>query len=910
MSEQLIWIAVEFTRAGFHFIWEGAVIGLVASFLAYYLRKQPAKRHAVLLAAMVLLAACIPVNLAILAPSKAPTANSIAEYRAENPEPVAQTPASVPADWGAAPSVPVAVSAAADERIAARRAHETTLAKFAPFVLGVYLIGLVVMSVRLGFAFVHSRRLRANSKPIDEPAWIDALERICKKLQLKSKPAIAWSKDVAAPMVIGIVKPIVLLPISLSLKLSTEQAESILAHELAHLRRLDPWILAFQRIVETLLFFHPAVWWISKQLEKAREEACDDLVVESGACPADYAETLLLCSQFRLESGDVGPLELAATGAPLKERILRLLGQADDNGLRPSRYGWLVVGATALVVVVAAIAIPASSWRDREEARWIEQLGAGDPATVGAAIDKLVNRGPDVAPKLIPLLARGGSDLAALKVLEQLATEPKVQQLLIETASTQPYNPRHCALVALGKSGNRDHAKFIARYLSESPISAMHGLRELGGPEAAEQLHLAFDHIPTDRWFILAGILGDLEYPSSLDVLKQRLSDVILPPTDEFPPATAPSFARAIQKLETNSNDRRVRHHSFSQGQHFAYPYDEPGTPKTFSVTQPADHFIELPEVDPTTDAGRVAIFETLRDETDGPGFTIDGDHVVAFNGLSVAPLWPEGRPYPGTVSDYVSSNPHWILRDQVLGWQTDGNVEDGPVEHSSVMPIPADGLVVGITPDDHLMILNLERTSEAPTYTIGIQRLDPSYQLVSAGKETGPGIHFGQKRGLPLVDHRKQLKDTAFRLDIARLGTVTEELLEDPGGVPYLALETDGLAWSLLVPGASHFLMVENRGVWDDAELTVETLEQATRGAAPLAADQTPFVDNGALHHRFSTANVDREFAFAIQMPNGESVAGVFQVSSFNLTMLERPGARLLYKFLPNASARAVFED
>ncbi|MFT5466325.1 MAG: beta-lactamase regulating signal transducer with metallopeptidase domain [Verrucomicrobiales bacterium] len=301
MTERFQDIAVNFTQAAAHFLWQGAAIGLIAWALAKAFRGRPNQRHTVHLLALGALAVCLPINLAFLS-SDAPTAAMVEVLPAENSatQPILDGIALTPGSAAAGPPIPATVE------IQPAKTQIDWWSAASPWVVSAYLLGLCLMSLRLWFSFAHVRKLRSDADPVEEPEWSRALVRLCERFNLRTAPALKWSARVAGPVVIGLIKPAILLPISLSLQLSMRQAEIVLAHELAHLRRRDPWIVIFQRVVETILFFHPAMWWVSRQLEKAREEACDDLVVSKGTDPADYAEALVRCSELRLAESATG----------------------------------------------------------------------------------------------------------------------------------------------------------------------------------------------------------------------------------------------------------------------------------------------------------------------------------------------------------------------------------------------------------------------------------------------------------------------------------------------------------------------------------------------------------------------------------------------------------------------------
>jgi hypothetical protein len=142
-----------------------------------------------------------------------------------------------------------------------------------------------------------------------------------------------------------------LLPVSALAGLSPQQLEAILAHELAHIRRHDYLVNLLQTLVETLLFYHPAVWWLSHRIRIERENCCDDLAVSLCGDPYAYARALADLEALR---GDAGRLALAVTGGSLLHRVRRLLGAPSHDSRGP---GW--PAATAAVVLMGAIAASA-----------------------------------------------------------------------------------------------------------------------------------------------------------------------------------------------------------------------------------------------------------------------------------------------------------------------------------------------------------------------------------------------------------------------------------------------------------------------------------------------------------------------------------------------------------------------
>ena len=131
------------------------------------------------------------------------------------------------------------------------------------------------------------------------------------------------SVHVQGPIVIGWFKPAILLPVGCMTGLSTLQIEAVLAHELAHIRRHDYLVNLLQSAVEVVLFYHPAIWWVSKEICREREHCCDDLAVAICGDRLAYAKAL---SSLEARRNSVPAGALAATGGAFKMRITRLLG--------------------------------------------------------------------------------------------------------------------------------------------------------------------------------------------------------------------------------------------------------------------------------------------------------------------------------------------------------------------------------------------------------------------------------------------------------------------------------------------------------------------------------------------------------------------------------------------------------
>jgi beta-lactamase regulating signal transducer with metallopeptidase domain len=219
------------------------------------------------------------------------------------------------------------------------------LEPFLPSLVGLWGAGVLLLSLRAlgGWALV--QRLRRSGLRTAPPAIDEALVRLVGVLRISAPVRLYESALVQVPTAIGWLRPIILLPASALTGLSATQIEMILAHELAHIRRADYLVNLLQTAVETLLFYHPAVWWVSHRMRVEREHCCDDLAVAAGGNAVRYARALAdlegLCA-------DAPALAMAATGGSLLERVARLLGPSQQLS-RPSRG----LGATLCLVSLA-----------------------------------------------------------------------------------------------------------------------------------------------------------------------------------------------------------------------------------------------------------------------------------------------------------------------------------------------------------------------------------------------------------------------------------------------------------------------------------------------------------------------------------------------------------------------------
>jgi bla regulator protein blaR1 len=207
--------------------------------------------------------------------------------------------------------------------------------KYHTYLVYFWLLGAFGLLIKLLLGVFYTRKiLNTQTKPI-EPIWQSYLNDLIYENGLKKSINLLESALINVPCVIGYIKPVILLPIGLVNQLPEKEVEAILAHELAHIIRQD-WVLnIFQSIVESIFYFHPALWWISEKIRVEREHCCDDYVLNRSN-QLTYAKALLHTQEFSMQTTHSSPsFAMALDGDSLKNlnkhkflhRIQRILNQ-------------------------------------------------------------------------------------------------------------------------------------------------------------------------------------------------------------------------------------------------------------------------------------------------------------------------------------------------------------------------------------------------------------------------------------------------------------------------------------------------------------------------------------------------------------------------------------------------------
>ncbi|MDM8007624.1 MAG: M56 family metallopeptidase [Phycisphaerae bacterium] len=364
-----------------HFLWQGAAVYLLVIFASLLLgRASAGARYAVFAAALLVMAVCPPVTFVALRSPETPAMSGAGQgpphVRSDDTVMRPEMPSAFLGGQSPPyPSEPVVSPSA--ETVSLNVPPEPAAEaidwwRYAPYLVGCYLGGTSLMLARLLVALCGGQRLRRRSEPVDDSAILAAFARQARALGLRFTPAIAFCRDVAVPTVVGVLRPMILLPLSAASGLTTEQIEVLLAHELAHIRRYDYLVNILQRLIEAVLFFHPAVWFVSRRIRIEREHCCDDLVLAVGGQRFAYAESLVRMAE--LSTGGQSPPYMAAAAvalgaadrpSQLRLRILRLVSGSTGEPvrlLRPAVFGLCVF---LMLAVVACIRLTSSRTYDR-----------------------------------------------------------------------------------------------------------------------------------------------------------------------------------------------------------------------------------------------------------------------------------------------------------------------------------------------------------------------------------------------------------------------------------------------------------------------------------------------------------------------------------------------------------------
>jgi beta-lactamase regulating signal transducer with metallopeptidase domain len=225
-----------------------------------------------------------------------------------------------------------------------------------------WMAGVVLFSLRSAGGFMLVQRLRRIATVPVTGEWLQLCMAVQERMGIRQAVWFCRSAALQVPAVIGGIRPIVLLPISALTGLSDSQIEAVVAHELAHIQRLDYFVNLFQVFAETVLFYHPAIWWVNKRIRVERENCCDDTAIAVCGNRLEYVRALT-----HLERARITPqFAMAANGSPLKARVRRLLGMSEEReGVRSGASLLGVMGIAGIVLAASSLVSGAKVQADK-----------------------------------------------------------------------------------------------------------------------------------------------------------------------------------------------------------------------------------------------------------------------------------------------------------------------------------------------------------------------------------------------------------------------------------------------------------------------------------------------------------------------------------------------------------------
>lgn len=419
-----------------HSLWQGGLLFLLVLPLLHLLKdRAPQLRYGVACTALLLLLGGMaltfatqlefsPQNsaLAMTLPPAAPTTLAVEE---------ATVPATVIQEQ-AISSVPVSSGTA----FSLARFLEANVA----YLVALWGLGVLFFTFRWCSMLLLTFRLRkrgARSLPL---VWEERLLRLKQNMGIDRIIGLVESNQIDTPLVIGHLKPVILLPIGLVNGLSVAQVEAILAHELAHVRRHDFFVNLFLTGLEVVLFYHPVYWWLAGRINQEREKCCDDVAVAACGNPRMYARTLLSVEEHR-QSG-VLAMAFAKKGGQLQNRIQRICQATPRHHHSLSLRIWLLLpllGCAAAFAYAGVTPIIAGDNAFQSVDLTSQEIGASTSTTVVENPVEANTPAPFPEETLLETTPKNPSSLSSSlstsidAPMSSLASAPRIPEIEIST---------------------------------------------------------------------------------------------------------------------------------------------------------------------------------------------------------------------------------------------------------------------------------------------------------------------------------------------------------------------------------------------------------------------------------------------------------------------------------------------
>jgi len=309
-----------------------------------------------------------------------------------------------------------------------------------PVVFMLWLIGVLIFLTRMAGGMLYMQSLRRRKILPPDDFWIQKIEEMKNRLGIKRSITAVQSALIKVPMVLGYLKPVVLFPVTFFTGLSAEELEAVIAHELAHISRHDYLLNIIQSVIETLFFFHPAVWLMSKNIRDERELCCDDLAIKITGDRMAYMKALALSQEFTMSRQNQYALTFSSGKGSLLKRIQRIKNHNIMKNKVPEGF----IAASLIFISVVLLSFSIDNGKLNNEYFHSSRFNKAD-RLISSGTQKNVAAVADNRYECT--LNYDSIDIEMQEVVEELETLPEEMEQLMEINYTE--NDHEFALLIL-----------------------------------------------------------------------------------------------------------------------------------------------------------------------------------------------------------------------------------------------------------------------------------------------------------------------------------------------------------------------------------------------------------------------------------------------------------------------------
>ncbi|UCE24225.1 MAG: M56 family metallopeptidase [Candidatus Zixiibacteriota bacterium] len=318
-----------------HSLWQGVLLGAFTALVLSVLRSSSVRiRYIVSCSAMVVVVLAVAATAVSVWPGGNEPASQVSAVAGNVIDGTGGSEA------GATAGIPASGKDVSSSKV---RRQDSSINRY---IFIIWVVGVVLFSIYHLLGWCRARGFVKRGASPAPSEWQARFEKLCRELEIRQLVSLLSSALVKVPCVIGWIKPVVLVPASMFTSLHPSEIEMILVHELAHIRRYDVLVNILQTAMETLFFFNPAIWWLSRRIRIEREDCCDDTAIIKTGDRIGYARALANLEELRMLQTEFGA---ALNSTPFKRRVERIVGIA-----RPPFFSSMQSLSGLLLVVTLA----------------------------------------------------------------------------------------------------------------------------------------------------------------------------------------------------------------------------------------------------------------------------------------------------------------------------------------------------------------------------------------------------------------------------------------------------------------------------------------------------------------------------------------------------------------------------